>query len=109
MRSKGKCSSGRRTACLLLAASFALQASSVFAVEDRSRWSIAVKGGRAVPMSPTSFSKAYNDGNDFGLRIKQEVNIDWAVAGDFSSESVKQMTDLSQKIVAQPMTVMAFR
>ncbi len=101
----------KAAARLALLSGFALQAAapSAFAVEDRSRWSIGIEAGRALPQSPSTFSKNYNDGTDFGVRIKQELSIDWALAGAFSSQSVKQKLDASQKITTQPITLMAFR
>lgn len=101
----------QHTARLALLSAMILQASTlpVFAVEDRSRWSIGVEAGRAFPQSPSAFSTNYNDGTDFGVRIKQELSIDWALAGAFSSQSVKQKVDSSQKIITQPITFMAFR
>src|SRR4051812_22445847 len=96
--------SSRTTTSLSLSLAVLLGLSTTIrAMEDPSRWSLGVEAGRAFPLAPSDFSTNYNDTSHYGARLRQDLSEHWSMAATFSSQSYKQKTDSSQKIITQPL------
>lgn len=95
----------RRAAVFLFLITSHFPPPALFAYEDPSKWSIGLEAGLAMPSGPAEFSQAYNDGTHVGMRVRQELTDEWAVAGSFSSQSHKSSVDSSQKLNTQPLTL----
>ncbi|HRY29961.1 MAG TPA: OmpA family protein, partial [Elusimicrobiota bacterium] len=97
----------KKSRALALAAAFAATLSlPLAAYDERSRFSLGVEGGLALPAAPSDFSQNYKAGADLGGRIKQDLNERWSIAASISNQKHSQKEMVSQSLVTQPVLLL---